>query len=62
MTTAVLTQYYCKFCETINKFGKGIINTFETIGYARAANELARQGYTKQAKNLMLEIGKREKN
>jgi hypothetical protein len=32
-----------------------MINTFESIGRARAASELARQGYYKEAKALMME-------
>lgn len=35
---------------------RGIINLFERIGRARAATELARMGYYKQAKFLMTEM------
>ena len=49
----------CEICETIAKFfGKvfAAFNRFFTrVGYARAAAELARQGYQKEAKALMLE-------
>ena len=49
----------CEICETVAKFfGKvfAAFNRFFTsVGYARAAAELARQGYHKEAKALMLE-------
>tara|TARA_B100000886_G_C20374454_1_gene471090 strand:- start:546 stop:692 length:147 start_codon:yes stop_codon:yes gene_type:complete len=44
-------------CEAVaewtNNFVKGMINTFETIGRARAAAELTRQGFHKEAKALL---------
>lgn len=33
-----------------------IISWFERIGTARAASELARQGYYKEAKKLMMDL------
>ena len=58
MTTTTLTTYYCAFCAAIAKFAKNAftktIETFEGIGRARAAAELSRQGYYKEAKALML--------
>ena len=33
-----------------------IWQTFEVIGYARAASELARQGYHKEAKACMMKV------
>lgn len=59
MTTHTLYTYTCKFCDAVatavNKFFAGMINTFESIGRARAASELARQGYYKEAQALMME-------
>lgn len=57
MTTTTLIDYTCNICETVAKamktfayrFGK----TLETIGTARAAAELTRMGYHKQAEQLM---------
>jgi hypothetical protein len=58
MTTTTLNTYYCAICASIAKFANktftGIINTFESLGRARAAGELARMGYHKEAKALML--------
>ena len=51
--------YTCKFCEVIRKAFYvafvGLIAFGESAGRARAANELARQGYYKEAKALMLD-------
>lgn len=60
MTTATHTiyNYTCNFCEKIAKFFTNIqwSKTFETIGVSRAAAELTRQGYHKEAKALMLSL------
>ena len=52
-----LASKYCAICEAVaewtNNFVKGMINTFETIGKARAAAELTRQGFHKEAKALL---------
>jgi len=52
-----LASKYCAMCEAVaewtNNFVKGMINTFETIGRARAAAELTRQGFHKEAKALL---------
>jgi hypothetical protein len=52
-----LASKYCAICEAVaewtNNFVKGMINTFETIGRARAAAELTRQGFHKEAKALL---------
>ena len=49
----------CELCEKVALFIKKIPSTFNVfftrIGYARAASELARQGYYEEAKALMLE-------
>ena len=49
----------CELCEKVALFIKKLpakFNVFFTrIGYARAASELARQGYYEEAKALMLE-------
>ena len=51
-----ITLAYCHFCEAVANFGRRTIKIFETAGTARAAAELHRQGYTKEAKALMLEL------
>ena len=37
-------------------FGKGFWNFCEIAGYARAASELARYGYYKEAKACMMQV------
>lgn len=54
MTT--LTATYCAFCDIVAKAWKNIIDFVERTGRSRAAAELARQGYYKEAKRLMLEV------
>lgn len=57
MTAITYTYtYYCKFCEAVAKVFKKFIGITETIGYARAAAELARMGYQEEAKALMMQI------
>ena len=55
--------YTCKFCEAIRKAFYvafvGIIAFGESAGRARAASELARQGYYKEAQALMLQGAKK---
>jgi hypothetical protein len=61
MTVATMTNttwtYTCKICKAIRNVGAvffvGIIALGETAGRARAASELSRQGYHKEAKALM---------
>jgi len=52
----------CELCEKVALFIKKISSEFNRfftrVGYARAASELARQGYHKEAKELMLEKSK----
>jgi hypothetical protein len=52
----------CEICEKIAAFTKRVgikLNRiFTSIGYARAASELARQGYHAEAKALMMELKK----
>ena len=52
----------CEICEKISAFAKRVgvkLNRiFTTAGYARAASELARQGYHAEAKALMMELKK----
>ena len=49
----------CEICDKIAHYAKIVgknFNTFFTrLGYARAASELARQGYYEEAKALMTE-------
>ena len=69
MTVATMTNttwtYTCKICKVINKalavMFVGIIAFGESAGRARAASELSRQGFHKEARALMLsprEFGK----
>ena len=51
MTT--ITAYYCSFCEAVNRFFAKTINYCERLGTYRAAAELTRQGFHKEAKDLM---------
>jgi hypothetical protein len=53
MTT--ITQTYCAFCAVVSKGFDNFIDLFERVGRAKAAAELTRQGYYKEAKALMLE-------
>ena len=62
MTTEVFKHTYEVTCEIFDKISHYIkvgsihFNKFFTrVGYARAASELARQGYYEEAKALMLE-------
>ena len=64
MTVATISNttwnFTCKVCTKIrNAFvalGKSIMTLGEIAGTSRAAAELHRQGYTKEAKALMLEL------
>jgi len=40
------------------KLGRGIVNVLMVAGTSRAAAELHRQGYTEEAKALMLDLAK----
>lgn len=56
MTTATMISYTVNPVWTALKaFGRGTLNVFESMGRARAAAELHRLGYTKEAKALMLQ-------
>jgi predicted nucleic acid-binding Zn ribbon protein len=59
MTTATIYTYTCKFCEAVadavSATFKSFLRTCEAMGRARAASELARQGFYDAAKALMLE-------
>ena len=56
-------QETCEICEVVSKFMsrvlKKMISITESMGYARAASELARQGYYEEAKALMVERDKK---
>jgi hypothetical protein len=58
MTTVIYTKT-CQVCEATKeallKFVMGVWSIGESAGRARAAGELARLGYYKEAKKLMLE-------
>ena len=55
-------QETCEICDEIAHYLKVVgskFNAFFTrVGYARAASELARQGYVNESKALMLEKDK----
>lgn len=63
-TTHTLYAYTCSICEAIATFVTKSYHVCSDIvtslGYARAAAELARQGYFEEAKYLMMEIKKLE--
>ena len=62
MTTTTLIDYTCNICETIAQSMKTFAYSFgkrlETIGTVRAAAELTRMGYYKQAEQLMMDLKK----
>jgi hypothetical protein len=56
MTTATMINYTVNpFWTALKSVGRGTWNFMESMGRARAAAELSRQGYHEAAKNLMLE-------
>jgi len=54
MTTLVMNYTVNPFWNALKVFGRGTWNFLESVGYARAAAELHRQGFYKEAKDLML--------
>ena len=55
MTTATMINYTVNpFWTALKAFGRGTWNFMESMGRARAAAELSRQGYHEAAKNVML--------
>ena len=54
MTTLVMNYTVNPFWTTLKTFGRGTYNFLESVGRARAAAELSRQGYHEAAKNVML--------
>jgi hypothetical protein len=54
MTTLVMNYTVNPFWTALKAFGRGTYNFLEAVGRARAAAELARQGYHKAARNVML--------
>jgi len=50
------------FDGVMSRIWKRFERFFLTVGYARAASELARQGYHVQAKKLMLELSEIREN
>ena len=57
-------QETCEICDKIANFTSKvfdkIIVTFEVMGAARAASQLAQMGYYEEAKHLMLEVAKKK--
>jgi len=56
MTTLVMNYTVNPFWTALKSFGRGTWAFMESMGRARAAAELHRQGFTEEAKRLMLEI------
>jgi len=54
MTTLVMNYTVNPFWTAIKAFARGTWALMESIGRARAAAELHRQGYHEAAKNVML--------
>ena len=55
MTAATMINYTVNpFWSGLKAFGRGTWNVMESMGKARAAAELSRQGYHEAAKNVML--------
>jgi hypothetical protein len=55
MTAATMINYTVNpFWTALKTFGRGTYNFLESVGRARAAAELSRQGYHEAAKNVML--------
>jgi hypothetical protein len=50
------------FDGVMSRIWKRLERFFLTVGYARAASELARQGYHAQAKKLMMELSEIREN
>lgn len=64
LTLRVAYKETCEICDKIAEltaviFNK-IITTFETLGTARAASQLAQMGYHEEAKYLMIEAAKKK--
>jgi len=63
MSIGVVLRYTyeetCEVCDKIAHYvkvvGKNMNKFFVSVSYARAASELARQGYYEEAKALMME-------
>jgi glucan biosynthesis protein len=55
----------CEICEVISNFASktftNMIHTFEVVGTAKAASQLAAQGYHKEAKALNVTLERIEK-
>jgi hypothetical protein len=49
----VLNTYYCSFCEKVAAAWSGFVNFWINVGTARAAADLARMGYYKEADSLI---------
>jgi hypothetical protein len=57
MTTITYTHGIVDVIKSsLRRFGKGFTKYIEIASYTRASSELARQGYHKEAKVLMLEL------
>ena len=62
---STITATYCHVCDAIASFFKSIFRSFlnwsEVASYARAADELSRMGKHEEAKALLLEKIKLQK-
>ena len=58
MTALAMEYVVSPLGHFLTDFANGFRLTFEIAGRARAANELTRLGYHKEAKKLMTEVAK----
>ena len=56
MTTAVMNYTVNPIWKFLKSIGSSIHYALEVQGYARAAAELARQGYYEESKELMMKL------
>ena len=64
LTLRVAYKETCEICDKIAHLTsvafEKVITTFEVMGAARAASQLAQMGYYEEAKHLMLEVTKKK--
>jgi len=49
----VFNTYYCAFCEKVSAAWRGFVNFWMQVQAARAAADLARMGFYKEADSLI---------
>ena len=64
LTLRVAYRETCEICDKIAHLTsvvfEKIIRTFEAVGTARAASQLAQMGYYEEAKALMIKVAKKK--